>query len=134
MQSPAPLWESLKATLRGYIISFSQRKKRRQQQECSDLESRAMELEAKCLTLEDPELISDSAHTQSMIKQLYTDEAWQAWSATHSRIYQWGNKSTKTLHWLCTRAQDPLLASTIISDQGTRALTNAQRADAFRKY
>ncbi|KAJ1197839.1 hypothetical protein NDU88_001685 [Pleurodeles waltl] len=38
---------------------------------------------------------------QQQYGKLLLDEAKMAWRATQSRIYQWGNKSSKLLHRLC---------------------------------
>ena len=132
--SPSVLWEALKATVRRNIVSLSGGKKSVQRQEGVELETRALEIEAKYMETKDHGQLRNLTHTQSMIKQLYTEEARLAWAATRSHIYQWGDKSTKTLHWLCTRSQSSLPNSHILTNQGSIGSTDVQRVAAFREY
>ena len=44
------------------------------------------------------------------------------------------DKSSKTQYWLCSRNQDPLLVSPIVTDQGLQASTDVQKAEVFNEY
>ena len=98
-----PLWEDLKATVRGNIISFKTNLKKQKYKEMGKFEARVLALESKQLECLGLTTLRDLGHTQALLKQTQTDKARQTWQATRSHIYQWGDKSSKTLHWLCSR-------------------------------
>ena len=78
-----------------------------------------------------PPLLRDLIHTQTLIKQICTDEARKAWSTTQRRIYQWGDKCSKTLQWLCARRRHEAVLSHICLDSGELAVEDKQKANTF---
>ena len=94
----ASLWEAMKATVRGDIISYATNQKRTRIAHIADLEARSLQLESQHLQTGDRRVLHDLLNTQTLIKQVQSEEAKVAWRAMQSCVYQWGDKASTMLH------------------------------------
>ncbi|KAJ1156696.1 hypothetical protein NDU88_009414 [Pleurodeles waltl] len=120
--------------MRTFVTSYRTAHRRHMTAALEDLEAQLAELETQYLTSLYVASLCSSLPFSTVLPQTQIEEARVDWVATQSRIYQWGNKSSKTLHWLCSTelSQDTIPE---ISDALGHLLTgDSQIAKTFAEY
>uniref|UniRef100_H3A490 Endonuclease/exonuclease/phosphatase domain-containing protein n=1 Tax=Latimeria chalumnae TaxID=7897 RepID=H3A490_LATCH len=91
VSSPSSLWEALKITIRGQIISFSSALSKRRQQECLDLEVELKQLENKFYKTKS-DIAKKIAEIQHRLNAISTSKAECSILGSRSRFYAQGDK------------------------------------------
>lgn len=95
-----PLWEAMKATIRGVDISYCAAARRTRKDLLLKSEARLLELERAGREDRGELACRQLGLARQAHADLLLEETRLAWLATRSRIYQWGDKSSKLLHRL----------------------------------
>lgn len=104
------LWESLKAYLRGQIISYISYNKKQANQKLSDITARISQLELAYSNSPSPDLLKELLLEKNKFDTLSTSEAENMlWRSRHT-YYEFGDKASKTLaHQLKQSAASQLI-------------------------
>ncbi|KAJ1171455.1 hypothetical protein NDU88_003316 [Pleurodeles waltl] len=128
------VWEAQKAYLRSEIISYAKGQKEKGRQKIWDLEGRILDLENHFVSQEQEAHLQDLIYTQNLLRRELTQETRAAWRVTRSRVYQWGDKAGKTLHWLCTPRMGITTISYLQMREGSKVMGHGLMAQAFANY
>lgn len=90
----------MKAIIRGVDISYCAAARRTRKELLLKSEARLLELERACREDRGELACRQLSLARQAHADLLLEEARLAWLATRSRIYQWGDKSSKLLHRL----------------------------------
>uniref|UniRef100_H2ZY84 Endonuclease/exonuclease/phosphatase domain-containing protein n=1 Tax=Latimeria chalumnae TaxID=7897 RepID=H2ZY84_LATCH len=112
--SPECLWDSLKASLRGLIISYSSKIKRQAQKEYTELEH-----ELKKAKKNNTDLHNTVVNLQQKLKNQSVTKAEKAILRIKATYYAQGNRAGKVLAWQLERENVSRLIPTISTQSGT---------------
>ncbi|KAJ1130566.1 hypothetical protein NDU88_008917 [Pleurodeles waltl] len=128
------VWEAQKACLRDQIISYVKGHREKNRQKIQDLEGSILDLEDHLASPPQDHLLCELAHMQTLLRQELTQVAREAWKTTRSQIYKWGDKASKTLHWLCTPRVALAAIPYLQMRDGLRVMGHGLMAQAFADY
>ena len=95
--TPAILWDTLKAVMRGKIISLTAHLKKIKRQNLLDLEGKLKRLQAADSNVANPNLKQEIRSTQGQINHIYTQETQKKLLFLRQRYYEAGGRSAKYL-------------------------------------
>lgn len=95
--SPSVLWETLKAYIRGQIISFASYERKQKKKKLDELTTRINQLDALYTTSPSPDLYKERLSLQSEFDTLTTDNAVSLLLKSRSSFYEQGDKAGKLL-------------------------------------
>lgn len=128
------VWEAMKPTLRGVDISWCVAERRRRREHLVRAEAEILALEAQSTEAKSRQGTRHLLHSQWTYASLLLDEARQAWLATRSRVYQWGDKSGKMLYRLCQGTQQMQALPGLLDVHGAPVTDPASIAESFAVY
>lgn len=128
------LWEAMKPTLRGVDISYCAAARKARRESLIQAEASILVLEERGRGGEGQQARHQLLLAQQTYSHLLLEEARQAWLATRSRIYQWGDKSSKLLHRLCQGTRGSPALPGILGTDGQRIRNPSAIADSFAQY
>lgn len=95
--SASVLWETLKAYIRGQIISYVNYDRRRRRERVVTLTNRIAQLDAALATSPTPELYKECLTAQSEFNTLAADRAVELLLKTRSTYFEQGDKAGRML-------------------------------------
>ena len=104
--SPAILWDTLKAVMRGKLISLTTFLKKCKRQKLLDLEGKLKELQSLDSTAMNANLKQEIRKTQGEINDIYSQEAQKKLIFLKQRYYETGGKSAKYLAYKLRKQQE----------------------------
>lgn len=117
------LWETLKAYLRGQIISYVAHVNRERRKQIEDLTDLVFKLDRKYSESPSPELYKERIALQSKLNLLSTNQAEYLLLRTRSTYYEYGEKASRLLaHQLKRQAASRLIPQ--VKDQDQNIVTN----------
>ncbi|KAJ1119450.1 hypothetical protein NDU88_007635 [Pleurodeles waltl] len=134
VRSPGMLWAACKATIRGHARSILRSRERDQNSQITELENKARRLECQHKNLASASTMRKLTRVREDIKHIMLDSAKHMWRASAGRIYGWGDKNGKLLHWLATRPMANRIIPEILDDSGTLVKTAVEIAHSFASY
>ncbi|KAJ1164603.1 hypothetical protein NDU88_005039 [Pleurodeles waltl] len=134
VRSPGSLWAACKATLRGHAKYLLRTRERDRNSQISDLEARALRLERQQMTSSSAAALRQLTMVREEIKHIMLDSARCIWRASVARIYGWGDKNGKLLHWLAARPLASRVIPEILEPSDALSRTPAEIAQSFASY
>ncbi|KAJ1155329.1 hypothetical protein NDU88_008059 [Pleurodeles waltl] len=134
VQSPGTLWAACKATLRGQAKYLLRSRERARDSQLSKLETKALILERQQMTSESASVLRQLTRVREEIKHTALESEKHIWRASAARIYGWGDKNGKLLHWLATRPLANRVIPEIMEDSGSLSKTPIEIAQRFASY
>ncbi|KAJ1155452.1 hypothetical protein NDU88_008182 [Pleurodeles waltl] len=134
VQSSGTIWAAYMATLRGHAKCLLRAPERTRDSRMSELEAEALKLERQQTTLSEVSVLRQLTRVREEIKHLALESAKHMWRASSARIYGWGDKNGKLLHWLATRPLANRIIPEIRDDTGILLKTPIEIAQSFASY
>lgn len=97
--SPAILWDTLKAVIRGKIIAIASYRKKMRCKKLEDLQKKLKELETKHKQSSGQNILEEIKQIRNEINNLNIQEVQKKMMFLKQRYYEGGSKSTKILAW-----------------------------------
>ncbi|KAJ1161341.1 hypothetical protein NDU88_001828 [Pleurodeles waltl] len=128
------IWAACKATLRGHAKCLLRTRERAQDSRVSELEAEALNLERQQTTSSSASILRQITRVREEISHLVLESAKHLWRASAARVYGWGDKNGKLLHWLATRPLANRIIPEIRDDSGALSKTPIEIAQSFASY
>lgn len=133
--SPPMLWDTMKAVLRGKIISIASHKKKERQGALDSLQKKLKDLELKHKLNSDRNTLQEIDKVRTEIRNITTHDVKRNLMYLKQRFYESGSKSMKLLAW---KLKKRMAENTVhkIHDPVTKELKNnlSEIHEAFQKY
>ncbi len=132
--SKATLWESLKAYIRGEIISFSSWERKKRNHQLNDLINKIKQLELKCASKPTPEFFMERTMIQTEIDLVTSEQTERLLLQSRSKLYEHLDKSGKIL---AQQIRQYLTANTIPSirrDDGRITKAESEINSVFEQF
>ena len=132
--SPSTLWETLKAFLRGHIISYSAHSKKNQKKRQIELMNAIAELDHQCSTSPSAELAKERLSLQTELNLLSTRDAEKMLLRAQGTLYEHGDKAGRLLaHQLKSRQASRQIPQ-ITNNSGSTTTDLLEINNTFRDY
>lgn len=132
--SPSLLWETLKAFLRGEIISYTAHaNKARKRRQCELIEAIA-DLDRRCSMLPSPELFEERLGLQTEFNLLSTKDAEKMLLKARGTLYEHGDKAGRLLAHQMKGKMASQQISQITNNSGSLVTNPSEINETFRAY
>lgn len=131
--SASVLWETLKAYIRGQIISFVNYESKRRRKELSSISERITQLDTLYAATPSPELYKERLLLQSKFDTLTTDHTVKLLTKSRSLFYEQGDKASKLLAHQLRQSTSSHHISKINTSTGT-TINPQEINDQFKNY
>lgn len=128
------VWESLKAYLRGEIISYSSYKNKERNKELKQLTERISSVDAQYAVNPSPDLFKQKLLLQSQFNTLSIRDTERLMLRTRQHIYEHGDRAGKLLAHQLRRSISKNVISEIVDESGHILTNHAKINEAFQQY
>ncbi|KAJ1192476.1 hypothetical protein NDU88_001783 [Pleurodeles waltl] len=132
--SSGSIWTACKATLSGHAKHLLQVQECVKSQQVADLKSQALCLEMQLSYTTNASITRHLGLIREEIHHLTLETAKHMWHASTARVYGWGDKSRKLIHWLATQPLAGRVVPEIVNDSGPTSQTPQDIAQSFATY
>lgn len=132
--SPLTVWESMKAYLRGQIISYSAQQRKLHNMKLEQLANDILKLDSILATTPSNDLFKQQMTLQTDFNLLSTRQIENLINKTQSKIYECGEKTGKILaHQLHQKTADRTIAE-IKDESGIKHIDHSEINSCYRKF
>lgn len=132
--SPLTVWESMKAYLRGQIISYSAQQRKLHNMKLEQLANDILKLDSILATAPSNDLFKQRMTLQTDFNLLSTRQIENLINKTQSKIYECGEKTGKILaHQLSQKTADRTIAE-IKDESGIKHIDHSEINSCFHKF
>lgn len=132
--SRSTLWESLKAFLRGEIISYTSWESRTRKQRLKDLSNQIQQLDSRYSSSPTPDLFKERTTLQTEFDLLTTRHTEQLLLRSRSRLYEHSDKAGRILAQQIRQFTAPTLITSIRKHDGQISNDEQEINDEFKRF